>query len=71
MTLAEYMKANGLDDEAMAAQIGDCSPSAVKKWRYRERQPRADTMVRIQEISAGQVAITDWFPAVPAGAAAA
>lgn len=64
MKLAEYMKTHDLDDEAMAKLIGDVSASAVKKWRYGERdRPRAETMLRIQEVTAGQVALSDWFPA--------
>ena len=75
MKLGAYMRANDLDDEAMAALIGDCTAHAVKKWRYAERLPRSEAMRRIQEVTGGQVAPADFFgtsaPESPANASGA
>lgn len=66
MKLDDFMKAEGLDDAAMALRIGDCSEFAVKKWRYRERTPRGAVMARITAATAGQVTANDFMPAIPA-----
>lgn len=74
MKLGAYMRANKLDDEAMAALIGDCTAHAVKKWRYSERLPRSEAMRRIHDVTGGQVGPTDFFssatPESPASAPA-
>jgi DNA-binding transcriptional regulator YdaS (Cro superfamily) len=62
MNLAAYMQNHSLDDVAMAAKIRDCSPSAVKKWRYGERVPRAQQMLRIIEATGGDVTPNDFLP---------
>ena len=63
MTLSEYMKAKAIDDAAMAATLGGCSPSAVKKWRYGERTPRPRQMARIKEATDGVVTADDFLRA--------
>jgi hypothetical protein len=65
MDLGSFMKANGLDDAAMAVLIGGCSASAVKKWRYRERVPRSDHLHRIAEATGGQVTANDLLGGAP------
>ena len=60
MQLQSYMKENGLDDDAMAAAIGDCSASAVRKWKYGERIPRPPQARRIAEITNGRVTMNDF-----------
>ncbi len=62
MKLSTYMSEHGLDDEAMAARIGGCSPSAVKKWKYGERLPRSDALRRIAEVTDGAVTANDLLP---------
>ena len=62
MNLAAYMQAHSLDDAAMAAKIKNCSPSAVKKWRYGERVPRPEQMLRIVEATDGKVTPNDFLP---------
>lgn len=67
MQLLDWMKREGYDDEAIAARINErlpngehCSGAAVRKWKYRERQPDAAKMQRIHEISGGEVSLVDW-----------
>lgn len=60
MNLLAYMRRENLSDQAMAEQIGECSASAVKKYKYGERQPRAARMYRIAEITRGAVRLEDW-----------
>lgn len=60
MKLLDYMSTNDLTDEAMAERIGDCSASAVKKWKYGERSPDADRIIRIEEVTDGAVGLKDW-----------
>lgn len=60
MRLLDYMREEGLDDEALAARLGECSPYAVKKWKYGEREPDASTIVRIERVTSGRVGLPDW-----------
>lgn len=60
MRLLAWMRENEVDDDAMAARIGDCSGFAVKKWKYAEREPDASTIVRIEAVTEGKVALADW-----------
>jgi hypothetical protein len=66
MKLSDFMKAAGLDDEALAARVGECSAHAVKKWRYQERVPRPEQMRRIAEITEGKVTPNDFVLSPPA-----
>ena len=63
------MKQHSLDDAAMAALIGDVSPSAVKKWRYGERIPRRAQMRRIVAVTSGAVQASDLIEPVSCEAA--
>lgn len=69
MKLADYMKANSLDDAAMAQRIGDCTEFAVKKWKYGERTPRPEQMTKIKAATAGEVSADDFMPAENGAAA--
>lgn len=60
MRLLQFMREEGLDDEAMASLIGDCSAHAVKKWKYGEREPDAMTMLRIESVTGSKVRMPDW-----------
>ncbi len=60
MKLLDYMRAENLGDEAMACRIGGCSAHAVRKWKYGERSPGADRIIRIEEVTGGKVGLHDW-----------
>lgn len=59
------MRREGIDDETFAGLVGDCTAHAVKKWKYGERQPPADRVIRIEEVTNGQVLLRDLVPAEP------
>lgn len=66
MKLLDYMRREGLDDAAMAARINEglpveahCTGYAVKKWKYGERQAPADKIMRIEEVTNGEVTLRD------------
>lgn len=67
MTLAEYLRKNGLSDEDFAQRV-ETSAFAVKKWRYRERVPRLAMMLRIERETGGEVKPADFMPGEPAPA---
>lgn len=60
MKLLDYMRRENIDDEALAAQVGSVTAYAVKKWKYGERVPDALTIVRLEEITGGEVTLRDW-----------
>lgn len=60
MKLSEYMKTHKLSDADMASLIG-CSEGAVKKWRYDERTPRRNQLLRICAITDGAVTPNDFL----------
>ena len=60
MKLSSYMEQNGWDDAKMATLIGQCTASAVKKWRSGERFPRMRTIIRIRDITGGEVSANDF-----------
>ena len=77
MKLLDYMKANSLDDAALAARVGPgVTARAVRKWKYGETAPRIPELVRLEEITGGIVTAVDFLPESPpspskdAGAAA-
>ena len=69
MKLSTYMEDNRLGDADMADLIGGCSYHSVKKWRSGERIPRGRFMVRIREVTNGQVNANDFVPSVSEEAA--
>lgn len=70
MKLIDYMRREGIDDDAMAKQIGQCTGHAVKKWKYGERVPDANRILRIERITNRKVRLRDWGSSERAGAAA-
>ena len=65
MKLATYMEWSETGDADMARRIGACSQHSVKKWRLGSRVPRTRIMLRIREVTDGQVTPDDFFPSVP------
>jgi transcriptional regulator with XRE-family HTH domain len=61
MKLSDFKKEQNLTDDALAAIIGDCSVSALRKWFSGERIPRKDQMERIAEVTAGKVLPNDFY----------
>lgn len=67
MRLIEYMEREGLDDRTFAARFNAnmpkrmrCGVHAVKKWKYGERRPDPDGILRIEVITSGEVTLRDW-----------
>jgi len=60
MKLSDYMRANRLTNAAFAEIIGSVGPSAVRKWRYGERYPRIEELVKIQQVTKGKVTPADF-----------
>lgn len=69
MKLSDYMRQHALSDDAMAALVGGCSASAVRKWKYGERMPRAGVLARIHDATEGHVTANDFLSIDPAGSA--
>lgn len=61
MKLSDYMRANRLTNAAFASLIGTVTASAVRKWRYGERAPRLGELLKIQQVTNGQVAPSDFM----------
>lgn len=72
MKLADFKRHRNLTDEALAALIGDCTVSALRKWLAGDRIPRKDQMERIAAVTDGQVLPNDFYgiAATAAGGAA-
>lgn len=62
MKLLEWMRRKAIDDETFAERVGGCTSHAVKKWKYGERQPPADKIIRIEEVTGGKVTLRDLVP---------
>lgn len=62
MKLIDWMRREGIDDEAFAASVGDCTSHAVRKWKYGERNPPGDRIARIEVVTGGEVGFHDWHP---------
>lgn len=63
MKLAEFKKQQNLTDEALAALIGDCTVSGLRKWIAGDRMPRPDQMKRIVSATGGAVMPNDFYDA--------
>ena len=61
MRLLEYLQEAQIGDETFAALVGGVSRHAVKKWKYGERKPEADRIIRIEDITEGKVTLRDWL----------
>ena len=60
MRLLDYLNETSIDDEAFATLVGGVSKHAVKKWKYGERRPEADRIIRIEDLTMGRVSLRDW-----------
>ncbi|WP_448208126.1 helix-turn-helix domain-containing protein [Azospirillum sp. sgz302134] len=60
MQLSSYMEANGETDATMAAKVG-VSIQAMNRYRLGQRRPREAEMVRIFEVTNGEVTPNDFF----------
>jgi hypothetical protein len=67
MLLIEYMRREGLGDAEFAAAFNAGLPAdrrrgarAVRKWKYGERRPDPDGIIRIEAITGGAVVLRDW-----------
>ena len=60
MKLLDYMKRERIDDEAMASLVGETTWRAVKKWKYGETTPPLEKLLRIQAVTGGEVAPSDF-----------
>jgi hypothetical protein len=65
MHLSEYMTANGLDDDTVAAGI-ERSRVTVSRIRRRKVRPDWDTITKIKEFTSGQVTADDFEQIEPA-----
>jgi transcriptional regulator with XRE-family HTH domain len=72
MHLSEYMTANGLSDETVAAAIG-VSRVTVSRIRRRKVRPDWPTIAKLKEFSGGQMSADDFerIEATPEGEEAA
>lgn len=61
MKLLAYMKERGLDDAEMAERLG-ATPRAVRKWKYGETTPRLPEILKIEEVTEGEVRPADFLP---------
>jgi hypothetical protein len=67
MQLIDWMRLRGVDDETLAERVNrglpperHCSPRAVRKWKYGEREPRADKIARLEKVTRKLVTVHDW-----------
>jgi len=68
MTIAEYLKQNGMTLTAFAASIGE-KVTTVHGWISGRRNPGLASLVAIELATDGAVRATDFLPAAPASAA--
>lgn len=62
MRLLDYMKSKGFDDLAFAERCGGRATAlAVRKWKYGETHPRIPELVRIEEVTGGDVKPIDFL----------
>lgn len=66
MQLSQYLVETSTSQSKFAETLG-VSQATVHKWLYGKNRPAADTMVKIKQITEGQVAIEDWFESVSDG----
>jgi len=63
MKLIDWMRDHRMNDSALAELLGNCSQHAVKKWKYGERKPPVEVIVRIEEITRKKVTLRDFVDA--------
>jgi predicted transcriptional regulator len=61
MQLAEWMQRKNLGDQAMADLIGDVDRSMVSRYRRRTHRPSWSVVLRIIEITGGEVTADDFL----------
>ena len=66
MRLLEWMRRESLTDEQVAALVNEGLPTerqirgrAVRKWKYGESEPPRDKIIRLEEITNGEVTVRD------------
>jgi hypothetical protein len=59
MKLLDWLRDNDIGDDDFAKLVGDCTGHAVKKWKYGERQPPGDKIIRIEEVTNRAVTLRD------------
>jgi predicted transcriptional regulator len=60
MSLSDYMSEHGITGQALAKILG-VSHQAVFKWASGERVPRPLIMLRIMEVTKGQVTLESFY----------
>lgn len=60
MHLAEYIEREQIPLEAMAVEVG-CSLQTMRHFVYGTKLPSKDKAYRIQQLTQGEVQISDWF----------
>lgn len=60
MRLIDYMRAEGIDDDAMAERVGDITAHGIRKLKYGERGPSIETAIRINAATDDRVGLRDW-----------
>lgn len=65
MKLADYMTANDLDDDAMAAKIRTrkvrCDRTQISRYRRGRRRPDWDVLERLAEVTGHKVTANDFM----------
>src|SRR3954468_6832262 len=62
MTLAEFLRASGLSQRALARRL-DVSDSTVSKWLHGRILPDARRLAELERLSGGQVTAADFLQA--------
>ena len=62
MTLADWMRTEGVSDIVMATAIGGVSAETVRKLRFRSRGCSLKVSARIDEVTRGAVRSPDLVP---------
>jgi hypothetical protein len=65
MTIAEYLKKNGMSLTAFAASIEE-GVTTVHGWMSGRRRPGLASLVAIERVTDGAVRAIDFLPATPA-----
>lgn len=61
MTLNEWLRSTGTSSADFAAAIG-VSRQALHRYRFNERVPKPPVISKIQEVTAGAVTASDFYP---------
>lgn len=69
MNLRSFLSGSKMTDARFAEIVG-ASEAAVRKWKYGERTPRPEVMLRIRAATNGAVTADDFLPAASSEEAA-